>query len=266
MGHNVGEIVGEHLWTRCHKCGDSPDRNSAHRAINIPKGVWRCVRCNASGQLTVKEKAELQMKYGVETNTHDPIIELLPEIIPGPGSSRPSKLDRYHTTYRHRRWDAFRMYDLKNRDGIGWLLRRPEGQALILGKMGYLWPDAPAFPVREYYRIVEGPYDVIADQDIAVCGFITASSLKPFAYLPVLLCPDGDVWQDPFLFKTFAETVRRITTVYEQAPHLVGIEVLKNGLDRDEATSADYEFIPGQHVREFLVEARRVLNDNAANL
>jgi len=49
--------------------------------------------------------------------------------------------------------------------------------------------------LNKTYRIVEGPYDCIYNNDICVFGYPSKKQAKLLKYYSLILCPDGDVWK-----------------------------------------------------------------------
>lgn len=246
----TGTREGEELWVRCPFCGDSERHpNKAHFSVNLRRGVYHCLRCKASGKLTPKQLLNLgvyddELYLSVTTADHEEDVEF-PVLVPGPASHRITRLARNRLLDSEGDWDAFPMYDPVVLDQIGLHLRRGQ-RSQTIGDVGYSWPNAPEALVSSAenpLRFVEGIWDVMYDQDIVVFGIIHKKILSDFYGHYVILCPDGDVWEKPDLFKAFHKTLKWGMTNRRSA-FITGVEFLPHGKDPDEVPVEDREFIP----------------------
>lgn len=232
LDHDTNEY-----WLRCFFCGDSTrDKSKAHFSINLTTGLYHCHRCGEGGRYSPYHIARLT---GVVLTTLGPPDQTMPKkevdismaaemLLDGPGSTRHSALARYHITTRtHDLVDAFMS---RSPAGIvrGVHLRRP-GWSRNVGerRLGFpgnsLWwsPSTPR-------RIVEGPYDVLADNDICTFGMPTVRQLSQLSAHSLIFCPDGDVWPNEALLG------RYLATITHWPLKVVGFEILEKDQDPDD--------------------------------
>lgn len=237
-------VHGDEVWVKCPFCGDSPKPNNVHFSVNITTRLYHCFRCSESGKLSVDQFIELTGVLpgllSIETRRDD-ILDL--PILKGPGSSRPSGLDRHHVHYRGGDWDVF-------------LSRTPTGK--LVGLSMRSGKDSRSYGVRalgyagasldgSWVRLVEGPYDIIdPEHDVCTFGFPTRAQLKHLRAYQVVLCPDGDVWlSERKLAAYFAPLLD--TTI-----PIIAIEIIPNGKDPDEVPPSDRQVLEGKHLMRFL--------------
>lgn len=266
------------LWIRCVFCGDSTTHpNRCHFSVNLRTGLYYCYRCHSKGKLTVVQLLSLITQMGIQqvfgeedqgivkSSSEQPVLEEeLPELIPGAAISRYSRLERFHL----RRWpqgkgrggpgilyDAFQIRDPLDDSVTGIYLRRASSkkESRIIGGSGFGWVG-DSFPLSFQHlplRLVEGPYDVIYYCDVCTFGMVT-QGLRDLRGHSIVLCPDGDVWQEPSLFIPFMKQLDQLLWSTKMMPYLVGIEVLPDGKDPDEVPAGEREFIP----RSLLIRSR----------
>jgi hypothetical protein len=158
-------------------------------------------------------------------------------LLPGPGNSRFSLLDRYHVIRPQRNDDVFIIQNGIG-DEIGALV--VGNGKRIIGESGVAWPgddiitSSPENPIR----LVEGPYDVLYTRDVCVFGLFNPHALSMLRGHYVVLCPDGDVWGD----ESKLRVIRR-AAYYDQFTCL-GVEYLPDGKDPDEVMAGDRHYIP----------------------
>lgn len=175
MTGRAGERRGNEIWLRCPHCGDTQKSQSkAHYSINS-EGLFHCLRCGVGGRLSLRDY--LKFLYAdhrdliPDVSTALDWEDILDELLPGPGYSRPSALDRFHLSNVDRHYDVF-------------LSRTPEGdivglalsdlahrRRMLVGTRSFGWAGAaltstPQGPLR----LVEGPYDVMGTQDVCTYG------------------------------------------------------------------------------------------------
>ncbi len=264
------EIEGGRLWLRCPYCGDSSnDPTKAHLNVHLAKFLYHCYRCGASGKLTPKEALNLISKYDLDINyveeniDKDEMLEL-PELILGAGSSRRSRLDRFHLvdSYNYH-WDAFEIYDPRDHVVCGVHLRSSKNK-LTLGDPGFSWPNASNFPLLstplDPITIVEGPYDVVEPRDVCLYGYPSYSRLKILKGHFIILCPDGDTWDssgDTNLLSRFVQLVSLMMNSLNL--YLMGIIYIPGGKDPDELEGNRMDhFIPRKDLFSFLAERTAV--------
>lgn len=267
-----GTVQDGEFWIRCPFCGDSQNNpTKAHFSIRLRDGAYHCHRCNAGGRLSASRLLEITHKAGeapvmvsdLERDDDDP----LPELIPGPASTRYSRLRRFHMNTPERKLDAFELFDPIDLELVGIAYRAPN-YARIVGDKGLAWPYAPDPLVSHSLsplRLVEGPYDVLGANDVATFGTFARSTLEDLKGHFIILTPDGDVWTDGQLFFQFMGTVSWLMKPQDRfawgtpqlKPHLLGIEYIKGEKDPDEVYPDDREFLDRGEVLELLREYRK---------
>jgi len=163
----------------------------------------------------------LKEDYDLSPTKFREVFELL---LPGPASIRHSALDRYKLgpkdVFLSRRPDGelvgLAIVDGRNRRVIG---HRSFGYA---GTHLFSSPDDPI-------RLVEGPYDCIGKRDVCVFGSISVKHIKNLKGHVVLLCPDGDIWQDNMKRASFLRCLRPLYQSFGAS--IAGVELLSKGLD-----------------------------------
>lgn len=268
-------VEGNELWLRCPYCGDS-QRNlrKAHFSVNLMTGAYHCFRCNTSGRYTSREVFNLagDLHLDLSELPDAPDIENAPPIlIPGAGSSRLSALPRFHhTTWDpdHERidtWDDFELWNSRGTERAG-ILSRLGKKARIHGNRGYGWssenprlsdPDNPL-------RFVEGPYDVLDDDEIMVSGTLSPWKIaQDFKSHFIILTPDGDVWESKGLRRTFLYGLKRV--LEQGVVSVVGVELIPDGKDPDQVAPEDRIFI-SQEELSALVERNGGRSNNRSGI
>jgi hypothetical protein len=242
----IGALIHGNLMVRCPFCGDSQhSQTKAHLSISVQSGVYHCFRCKVSGKLTAQQSLQLFSNdwpavEAIEPSNPENITEFISSLQAGPGTTRASLLNRHHTIYHGETRDVFLMLDPYDCHPTGVHLRSPEFSKNF-GDVGVAWPGDHNWILisseSQPLRLVEGPYDVVEVRDVCVFGTISQSVLKLLSGHHVILCPDGDIWQDPGLNAAFMRTVNKILGV--STINLVGIEVLPDGKDPDQVSPAD---------------------------
>lgn len=242
MSQTVGTVNHDELWLRCPECGDSQSNpNKGHLSINLRKGVFHCVRCSYGGSLTIKQVFDLMAIYDLGSVRSAIPHELIP-VNQGAGSTRFSALPRYsYVDELNQTWDVFSVRDPVHDEQVGQYLRFQE-QSLLFGEtgLGYVGNHLKSSPDRPL-RLVEGPYDVLSSQDVCCFGFIRRSQINLLKGHVLLLCPDGDVWEDQQL----RERMTKILTwsLNANSLHVVGLEMIPDGLDPDECHPTDRLYV-----------------------
>lgn len=211
----AGTYKDGELWLRCPYCGDSEKhKDKAHFSVN-GAGLYHCMRCGIGGKLKLRKQIQLLTKYGLEYGVVPskkmrgvPWDKIFEDLMPGPGSTRESNLQRFHLMTPSAFFDVFLIRDVK---GLGrglQLVNVQTNKKKILGKKGLGYRD----PLVPYYdlpiRIVEGPYDVLSRGDVCTFGLPSYNLLRGLKGISVVLCPDGDVWNRPQLIYALKETVK----------------------------------------------------------
>jgi len=99
---------------------------------------------------------------------------------------------------KNRFYDGSRdVFQIKLPDGslVGHCYRLPDKRSKIEGVKGLCYREQ-FLDLSQTYRLVEGVYDCIYPNDIAVLGYPNEFQAKQLKWFNLILCPDGDVWQD----------------------------------------------------------------------
>lgn len=258
-----GTREGQELWVRCWECGDGSSLLRAHLSVNLRTGLYHCYRCNTGGRLTPELVLSLAEASGVDTDSLffptesafpseiDPVDRTRAIIEPGAGSSRPSALSRYHASLPDRGLvDIFESRDI---DGLvlGYQLRPPKGdpwgKALMVGRRGFGY-SGPNLQGRYLLRLVEGPYDALEPTtDVCTWGFPNRSQLRKLLGYSLVLCPDGDVWEDSDRLCRYARPFLEVSGLV-----IVGVEQLAPGLDPDQVPLQDRKEVSWSYVKEMI--------------
>lgn len=242
---------------RCPYCGDSEDPQSGHLSIDPVTGMYHCFRCKAGGKLPVRilfsllqaQNMEVYLATDIDGEDGEEKEEKGLIYYPGAGTIRPSLLPRFHTAEGH---DAFESFDsLGNLVGVQ--VRKPGKQHYTVGKTLFAWADPRGLvsTVDDPLTLVEGPYDVVDERDVAVFGVIHKKALKRLAGHYVILKPDGDVYQKPDLRRGFIAMLKARS---ELRATIVGIDVLLSGKDPDEADEGDIIQLRSDRDIDYLVK------------
>lgn len=248
MTKEAGTLVGMEFWMRCPYCGDSSkNRVKAHFSVNLSTGAYHCHRCKASGGYSKKEIFEvtgqsyLMMPQRVDKTTieEEDLDELAELAVRGPGIPRASRLSRWHFTSSSGR--VFDLFWCRHPNGkvVGAYFRSSERKwSYVAGHrmLGFVGPKM--ISNQNYLRIVEGPYDVMYPEDVCTFGFPSKNQIQALAGFPLVLCPDGDVWEDPKLL------YRYLLRFFKYQHILVlGAELIADGLDPDEVRREDRAWV-----------------------
>lgn len=238
MTGRPGVLKEDELWFRCPHCGDSKRHiNKAHFSVNVKSGLFSCLRCGIAGKLSTREFMEMLSMIG-SASIEEEQSDTLPVLQPGAGSPRPSKLDRGHLDLLSKgeitHFDGFEMKDPRTEDVIGIHLRHPTFSRNI-GEKGYGWvgDSFPESTPSEPLRLVEGPYDVLEERDLCTFGLLRRQLLYTLQWSYLILCPDGDVWEEHSLLYPLLGILyeslhgHRVATV-------IGVEIIPDRKDPDE--------------------------------
>lgn len=226
-----GTLDGDELWIPCPDCGLSSSGNTKF-SINRVTRQFHCFRCGVGGIATRDEYTAITGELpGLALGRSVPVAALPLELAirPGPGSPRPSGLDRYHAQIDGVLWDAFGARDLRG-DLVGIHLRGPDKRSRSLGTrgLGYTGDDL----ARDFVRLVEGPYDVLdPEHDVCTFGMPSPTQVRMLRSYQLVLCPDGDVWTRPHILRAYLRKFVRAD--------VLDIEMLPDGQDPDDVAPAE---------------------------
>jgi hypothetical protein len=262
-----GAFDGQELYFRCPHCGDSERHpQKTHCSVNIFTSIYYCLRCQASGKVSSDEMGLLtkdinfdkvkQLKVDPLYET-DSIMEMITEKLrPGPGMGRYSALDRWHIkTQDDTKLDIFKVTNA-SRELVGYHVRPPDkkytrtyGQRL-LGIPSSIRYNKP-------WRIVEGPFDCLDPHtDVVVFGFPSVAQAKALYGKPLIICPDGDVFEDYRKLRSFMKPF-----LWDNNVLIEYVERLPPNTDPDELLPHLRERISADEVRSILTPKRSFFLD-----
>lgn len=183
---------------RCHICGDSRKNEAkGHLSLNLVSGLYYCYRCGSGGVYSSTDIFELLMAEdgGMPLEDKSP-PKKVPLLVPTIVSRRYSNISpRYSAVFPSA--DVFPSRDV---DGniLGWhgrFVGASRLKAYTWGKRMFGYSGASLLPAS-LLRVVEGPYDVLSDEDVCVYGTPTKAHAEALRGLELVLCPDSDVWEE----------------------------------------------------------------------
>ena len=95
------------------------------------------------------------------------------------------------------------------------------------------------------YRLVEGTYDCIYPNDVALLGFPNQAQVKQLKLYHLILCPDGDIW-------TNKEQCKRWFEPFKYSRNVLYVEYLQDSKDPDEVTENNRKKLTFKQVKEWL--------------
>lgn len=204
---------------KCPFCEGSTNNNRKTLYIYSTDTYW-CARCKA---------------YGLVTELSP---ELLQGLTPSVKTQPPIKQYEYNNTgnrfsvCRNRFSDKLQdVFQIKLSDGslVGHYYRKDNKQSTIEGVKAFCYRES-FLQLGSTYRLVEGVYDCIYPNDVAVLGYPTEYQAKQLKWVAKLgglvLCPDGDVWKSK-------ESLKKWLTPFWYFRNTV-LEYIAGGKDPDE--------------------------------
>lgn len=190
---------------RCPYCGDSQKNASkTHMVIYLNSGNFHCYRCNTHGYLTLTELLSLTLNNVIPLahGKRELVLGELPKdltLIQGMGPlNRYSAVQARYALHRDTLKGPIEIFESRDRKGAvtGYQLRASWDK--ICRSMGILTLGySPANLLNvDYIRLVEGPYDVLDVNDACCWGMPRLTNLEQLKYIPLVLCPDGDIWTE----------------------------------------------------------------------
>jgi hypothetical protein len=226
---------------KCPFCEGSTNNNRKTLYIYSTDTYW-CARCKAYGLVTELSPELLQ---GLT-----PSVKTQPLVVNIEYNNQGSRFSVCRQRYSDSTKDVFQ---IKLADGslVGHFQRNLNGG--IKNHVG----GVKAFCYREQflqlgstYRLVEGVYDCVYPNDVAVLGYPTeyqAKQLKWFAKLGgLILCPDGDVW-------TNKDNIKKWLYPFRYFKNTV-VEYIPKSLDPDECPQDQRKQIEFQEILKWLAE------------
>lgn len=235
------------IYKRCEYCGDSQkDPSKRHMAIFVDSGYFRCYRCGIEGYLPIAELVEMVFHEWGDNHSMRPVqsnerplrpldSELVFNAGPNPRYNRFSHVrNRYHLLHPK----SLDIFEIKDPHGStqGYALRDisvKTMRTILFGKMGFGYFPQKLPSSRVPIRIVEGPYDVVTEHDVCTFGIPRSGQIAQLQFQPIILCPDGDVWNRLDLLRAWL--------LPWKSRLVVGVERLPQNLDPDEVPVGDRE-------------------------
>jgi hypothetical protein len=227
MSYKAGTIHNDNLFVRCPYCGDSQSRlYIGHLSIKIEDGLYYCFRCGVSGKLSLVDFIDVLAQYNIEcpetvlydtlrdetytsgTNYQDNRYSLLERRTDNKGNVTVAMRDVHGniTGYQHRTSD--KRIQTEGIKGYGYV-----GNSLVN---------------TDYIRLVEGPYDVVYDNDVCVFGSLSYGMVQRLKLYTLLLAPDADVIRQRSKLQSFVRMVYRLLV---KGYNIKGVEIFEKGYD-----------------------------------
>lgn len=136
-------------------------------------------------------------------------------------------------------------FQIKLPDGslVGHYSRMPNKVSNIEGIKGFCYREE-YLNLATVYRLVEGLYDCIYPNDVAVLGYPNVFQAKQLYWYNLILCPDGDVWQS-------LDNLYRWLKPFWNHKRCV-LEYIPNGLDPDQCPSDKRKTVALSEVKLYL--------------
>lgn len=194
------------------------------------------------------------------------ISDLSPETISGitPKLTQPkvtqfkqynNKGDRF-SVCKQRHFDGYKdVFQVKLFDGtvVGHYSRLPGKVNNIEGTKAFCYRETH-LQLGGTYRLVEGVYDCVYPNDVALLGFPNKYQVNQLKWAKLILCPDGDVWTKRDLFLRWFEP-------FIWSTNIVGVERLPNNLDPDECQQSERIQIKFNEVKQKWFKLKEQNND-----
>lgn len=210
---------------KCPFCTGNTNDNRKTLYLYSTDTYW-CARCKAYGLVT-EIPPELLQGLTPTIKTQAPVKQL----------EYNNQGERFSVCKNRHNEAGKDVFQIKLPDGqlVGHYYRRLEDkQSKIEGIKGFAYRET-FMQFGETYRLVEGPYDCIYPNDVAVFGYpsaFQANQLKWFSKLgQLILCPDGDVWKSKANLKRWLDP-------FKYHKNLV-VEYIPKFLDPDECPQND---------------------------
>ena len=126
----------------------------------------------------------------------------------------------------------------------GHYTRYPNKQSHIEGEKNFCYREQ-YLEIGGNYRLVEGTYDCIYPNDVALLGFPNQAQVKQLKLYHLILCPDGDIW-------TNKEQCKRWFEPFKYSRNVLYVEYLQDSKDPDEVTENNRKKLTFKQVKEWL--------------
>lgn len=222
---------------KCPYCRGNTNDNRNTLYIYATDTYW-CARCKSHGLISEIDPLLLQ---GLT-----PQIKSTPQVRQFEYNNSGERFSVCKNRFSDGRQDVFQ---IKLPDGsvVGHYYRFGGKQSKIEGIKGFCFRET-FLQFGETYRLVEGPYDCIYPNDIAVLGYpstFQANSLKWFSKLgKLILCPDGDVWKSK-------ESLKKWLDPFDKFKNTV-VEYIPKFLDPDECPQDERTLVEFTTIKKWL--------------
>jgi hypothetical protein len=109
----------------------------------------------------------------------------------------------------------------------GYQHRTPDKRIQTEGTRGYGYVGN-SLVNTDYIRLVEGPYDVVYDNDVCVFGSLSYGMVQLLKLYTLLLAPDSDVIRQGSKLTSF---VRMVDKLLDNGYNITGVEIFDKGYD-----------------------------------
>jgi hypothetical protein len=109
----------------------------------------------------------------------------------------------------------------------GYQHRTPDKRIKTEGTRGYGYVGS-SLVNTDYIRIVEGPYDVVYDNDVCVFGSLSYGMVQRLKLYTLLLAPDSDVIRQRSKLQSFT---RMVDSLAHKGYNIKGVEIFEKGYD-----------------------------------
>lgn len=198
--------------------------------------TYYCFRCNATGLISDISPSQLS--------------GITPSFKPKPSIQRlqyNNKGDRFSVCKQRYNDNTRDVFQIKLADGslVGHYTRQPNKISHIEGVKGFCYREQ-YLDLGTTYRVVEGVYDCIYPNDIALLGYPNQFQANQLKWFNIILCPDGDVW------KKGLEELRKWLQPFWNHKKVVTVEMCVDGLDPDECTQDKRKTFKFDYVKSYL--------------
>lgn len=220
---------------KCPFCEGNTQQHRKTLYIYSSDTYW-CARCKKSGVISDIDPSLLT---GITPTIKQPIKQTF---------EYNNKGDRF-SVCKQRYYDNQKdVFQIKTAQGeiTGHYTRYPNKQSHIEGTKNFCY-RAKFLSIGDTYRLVEGVYDCIYPNDVAVLGFPNQAQVKQLKPYQLILCPDGDVWKDK-------ETAKRWFEPFKWSKNILHVEYIKDSKDPDECPLNERKQLDFNKVKEWLSE------------
>lgn len=218
---------------KCFFC-KGQNNNSRETLYLYNTGTYWCARCKAYGAIK-------DLPQSVVAD-----FKIIPKEFTQLQTISYNNLGNRFSTCKQRHFDSnVDIFQIKDVDGslVGHYHRFPEKRSKTVGKRLFSYRDSH-LKLGGTYRLVEGVYDCVYPEDVALNGTPSKEQAKKLKHYNLILCPDGDVWHNKELFVSWFKPF-----VYSS---IVGVEYVGKDKDPDEVTKDQRQLVNWRTVREKL--------------